>query len=548
MESQIIEYKSIKKILSGDFKDLAKTCVCLANAQGGTLIIGFEDKTLLPPENQKVEQKQINDTLERLRGLTFSVGLVPSNILIHENGGEYFEIQVLPSQKIVATTSDGKIYIRIADKCEPVGGTDLQRIVAEKDSYQWELVAKNYTIEQVNQNEIKEFVTDIRNSIRVKFSVKQKSNIEILEHYNFVNSGKLTNLGILWLGNPQQRASLSYPITVQYIVYNDLEQKSRKILWDDYALNPKQLLLSIEKEATELNYFYEFPDGLFRKQIRHYPQEVIRELIINAFAHKSYLISADIMIGVYPNKFQISSPGSLPLGITKDNILHQQHRRNPHLIKVFHDLNLMEAEGSGYDLIYEKLCSDAKSFPYIESDFSKVMIELIPNIIDIEALKLIDYISQNFNLSQREKIVIGIVAQQQKILSTKLSKLLQLTDEDRLRSWIGQLTENKILIKRGQKKANEFLINPNLLQSAKLNIKPSLKTIEPHVLEELIKKDLEFYPKSTISQMHERMKDVLKADIQKIVYKLAEEGFLDKEGSRTDRSYSLAKKKRNEKE
>ena len=40
------EYKSIKKIKTGsaDFKDLAKTCVCLANAQGGEIYIGFEDK------------------------------------------------------------------------------------------------------------------------------------------------------------------------------------------------------------------------------------------------------------------------------------------------------------------------------------------------------------------------------------------------------------------------------------------------------------------------------------------------------------------------
>jgi ATP-dependent DNA helicase RecG len=545
MENQVIEYKSLQKIQAGDkgFKELAKTCVSLANAQGGVIIIGYEDKTHEPPVNQKIDQKQINDTLERLRGLTFSVGLVPSAIKTHENGGEYFEIRILPSQKVVATTSDGKIYIRIADKCEPVSGTDLPRIVAEKDAFQWELVEKSLSIDQLNRQEISEFVSDIRKSERVKEIVKQKSDIEILEHYNFISSGKITNLGVLWLGTAQQRAKLSYPITVQYIVYNDLEQKSRKIFWDDYSSNPKQLLLAIEKEAVELNYSYEFPDGLFRKQIRHYPQEVIRELIINAFVHKSYLISADIMICVYPNKLLISSPGSLPLGITKDNILHQQHRRNPHLIKVFHDLNLMEAEGSGYDLIYERLSLDAKSFPDIESDYNKVTVELKPNIIDLEALRFIDYVAQNFTLTQREKIVVGIVAQQQKILSTKLSKVLQLSDEDRLRSWIGQLIDNKILIKRGQKKANEFLINPELLRSAKLNLKPSLKTIEPHVLEALIEKDLELHPVSSLTEIYGRLNDVPFLDIKNAVYHLVENEKLSFSGSKKFRKYDLAKKK-----
>ena len=45
-ENSTIEYKSLKKVIgkSADLKDLAKTCVCLANAQGGYLYIGVEDR------------------------------------------------------------------------------------------------------------------------------------------------------------------------------------------------------------------------------------------------------------------------------------------------------------------------------------------------------------------------------------------------------------------------------------------------------------------------------------------------------------------------
>lgn len=190
METQITEYKSLKKIQTGanGFKELAKTCVCFANAQGGKIIIGFEDKTNEPPKEQTISQKQINETLERLRGLTFSVGLNTSGVLKHDNGGEYFEIKVFPSQKIVATTSEGKIYIRIADKCEPVQGEDLQRIVAEKDAFQWELVSKNIPLNQVPEINIGQLISDLKNSDRVKDSIKEKSNIEILEHYNFVQN------------------------------------------------------------------------------------------------------------------------------------------------------------------------------------------------------------------------------------------------------------------------------------------------------------------------------------------------------------------------
>lgn len=550
METQAIEYKSLKKIKSGDkgFKELAKTCVCLANAQGGIIAIGCDDKTTIPPSSQKIKQKEINDTLERLRGLTFSVGLFPSEILQHENGGEYFEINVFPSQKVVATTSEGKIYIRIADRCEPVRGEDLQRIVSEKDAFQWELVPKNILLTQVPQHNISNLIANLLASDRVKESVKEKSEQEILEHYHLIEGNNLTNLGVLWLGTSGQRARLSYPITVQYIVYDALENKTRKHVWDTHELSPQEMLYAIEKEAIELNYSYEFPDGIFRTQVRHYPREVIRELLVNAFAHKSYLISSDISIAVYPDKMTITSPGSLPLGISSENILHEKHRRNPHLIKLMHDLKLMEGEGSGYDLIYEKLSTDAKPFPVIKSDYNKVSVTIESRIVDINALRLTDYISKHYQLTQREKILIGIVARHQKILSTELTKILQLSEEDRLRNWYTKLVDKRILLKQGKGKGNAFLINPKLLTDSKLNLTPSLKTVEPYVLEQLILTDLKNYPDSRVSDIDNRIKDVIKKDIQKAVYRLTKEGKLTVSGSKTYRKYRLAEKKRNKKE
>ena len=366
IENQKIDYKSIRKIRTGDkgFKDLAISCVAFANALGGTLYIGIEDDTLTPPDGQIIGENEINDAVSRLNSLCFNVSLSSSGLIKHENGGDYFKIDVAPSTKSIATTSDGKIYRRIADKCEPVRNEDLQRLSIEKGAYQWELLSTRYLLSDLPVENIRRFANDIRQSDRVKEHVKQMSDPEILEHYNLVDNEKVTNLGVLWLGNAKQRSRISFPITVQYIVYNHLEQKVRKVEWHDNTLNPKDLLLAIEDEATELCYSHEFPDGLFRKQIRHYNPKVLRELLLNAFAHKSFTISNDIMICVYPDRLEISNPGGLPLGVTKDNILHQRHRRNPYLIAIMSDLKLMEGEGSGYDLIYELNGMEGKKPPF----------------------------------------------------------------------------------------------------------------------------------------------------------------------------------------
>ena len=55
-ENSTIEYKSLKKAIGvkADLKELAKTCVCLANTQGGYLFIGIEDKDKLPVGTQRI--------------------------------------------------------------------------------------------------------------------------------------------------------------------------------------------------------------------------------------------------------------------------------------------------------------------------------------------------------------------------------------------------------------------------------------------------------------------------------------------------------------
>jgi ATP-dependent DNA helicase RecG len=540
IENQKIDYKSIRKIRSGDkgFKELAISCVAFANAQGGILYIGIEDKSLIPLEGQTIDEKEVNETVSRLHSLCFNVSLSSSGLIKHENGGEYFQIMVAPSIKSIATTSDGKIYLRVADKCEPVRNEDLQRLSIEKGAYQWELLATRVTLADIPVENVKKFANDIRESDRVKGHVKQMSDLEILEHYNLIDGEIVTNLGVLWLGNAKQRSRISFPITVQYIVYNHLEQKVRKIEWHDNVLNPKELLLAIETEATELGYSYEFPDGLFRKQIRHYHPKVLRELLLNAFAHKSFTISSDIMICVYPDRLEISNPGGLPLGVTKDNILHQRHRRNPYFITIMSDLKLMEGEGSGYDLIYELNGMEAKRPPFIESSFNETKVTLYSDIQNIDVLPLLDYTLNNYKLSQKGYIAFGAIAAETKIQATKLSSYLQLSDDERLRSYVEPLLRDGIINKKGTKKGTTYYINPKLIANSKANIKTSLKTIEPYALKALIMEDLKYHPQSLISEIAERLPDIERSDLRKMIYSMVG-NEINAIGGKTYRRYEL---------
>src|SRR5690554_2005751 len=274
IEDQNKDYKSLKKAIGtkANHRDLAETCVCFANAQGGEIIIGIEDKETDPPASQKIKQEDINDLLKSLRSLTDGVGIVHNEIITHDNGGEYFVLKILPSSRVIATTSSGKVFIRISDNCYPVSSDELTNLASEKTAFQWEIIStQKITLTNADPDKIKGLLSDLRASDKVSSFIKEKLDDELLSHYQLISpEGFLTNLGVLWLGKPAQIARLSYPVTVQYIVYNDLEEKIRKKEWHFHLHNPKELLLEIEREAVELTYSTELPDGLFRKNIRQY--------------------------------------------------------------------------------------------------------------------------------------------------------------------------------------------------------------------------------------------------------------------------------------
>lgn len=540
-ETQTIEYKSLQKIRTGDkgFKDLSTTCVALANAQGGQIYIGYDDKSKHTLKNQIVEDEEINNTVTRLRSLCFNVAISASEVLSDETNSQYFIITVSPSMKSIASTSDGKFYMRFADKCEPIRSEDMLRLSEMKGCFQWEITKSRFAIDEVNRKALNLLSESVRSSDRVRDHIKQMDDDEIAENYCLVDEGYLTNLGILWLGTAKQKNRISYPITVQYIVYDADENKIRKIEWRNEDKNPKELLESIEKEAIELTYSYEFPDGLFRKQIRHYHPKVLRELLVNAMVHQSMTISNDIMIKVFVDRIEISNPGGLPLGVTKDNILHTKYRRNPHFIELMYALGLMEGEGSGYDLIYELNSLEAKAKPIVESTYNECLVIQYAKIIKPEILPLLDYVMKYYQLHQKEFTAFGIIAREQKIYSTSLSQELQLSSDERLRSYVNSLVKNGLILLKGVNKGSYYMINPVLIENSKADkIPTTLKTIEKDVLESLILHDLEIHPNSKLAAISSRLPDVDIKEVRKLVYALVDVKIISN-GAKTNRTYSL---------
>jgi ATP-dependent DNA helicase RecG len=402
IENEQCDCKSLKMIRgkSADWDELAKDCVCFANGQGGRLLIGIEDGKTSPPTGQKIEVAELERLRKRIGELTVNVQVLPRIVTVAE--GEYIELTVARSVG-VASTSDGRYYLRVADTCQPVVGDDVLRLANERPGMPWEtMTLPGFSHAHFKDSNVHAFVEAIRASERVKASVKEKSARELLKHYHLVTGQDVTNLGILFLGSAADRARLGTAPVIQFLKFDEQGQKVNKLVWDDYTLSPVELVDAVWQEVADFRESYELPEGMFRRTIPAFDEKVIRELLVNALVHRPYTQRGDIFLNLYPDRLEVVNPGRLPLGVTPHNILHASRRRNDGLARVFHDLQLMEREGSGFDLMYDRMLASGRPVPVIVEDNDAVRVTIQRRVGSLEVIRLFN---DNYNSRSATTII-----------------------------------------------------------------------------------------------------------------------------------------------
>jgi ATP-dependent DNA helicase RecG len=547
MEENINTDKKSLKFLKGrntDWDELAKDCVSFANAQGGSIYIGIENKDSLPPPNQKISDRSLPDLIQKnIAQRTVNVA-VAITIEVAENESEFLKVQVFRNAQTIACTTDGKYYIRVHDECKPIPPDEMARLAADKNAFVWEeQITKRIPSSQYDEQKRRTFLVDVRNSKRVSTFIKEMSDDEILDFYFFQKSGYLTNLGILWIGKRNDRASLLYPPAIQIIRYNDKDEKIWKLLLDDYFSNPKELLERVLNDVPDWQESIEISEGMFRKNIPFFPIEVVRELVVNALVHRTYTTRGDIFINIYPDRLEIHSPGRLPYGVTPKNILNQSIRRNEHISKAFYDLGLMEREGSGYDLVYALLLGSGKPLPIVKETDDRVTVIVKKQFVSKEVVRLMDKASTEFSLKQKEVISLGLLAQQQSYTAVEISNILNQNEEVGLRNWLGRLVELELIIKTGKGKGTQYAVNPEFIRKINFKGKTNLKNIEDYRLEELIYKDLKAYPNSGFSDIHGRIGlEINQFKVKRLLKYMVENDVLDTIGERKWTKYFIKQK------
>lgn len=543
-ENSIYDKKSLRTVVgkNADFNELAKDCVAFSNAEGGSIDIGIEDDQTLPPEKQKIPDGLATEIVNKVTGKTQGV-VLSAETLVAENGGEFIKLHVLRNANSPSATTSGKFFLRIGDNSVPVGPEDISRLAEDKGCISWEDTETKYSWRDADPEKLASFIKLLKMSDRVSNFVKQKETKEILDFYYLTDpdSDKMTNLGVLFIGKQTQRGRIQNAPVIQCIKYDQNGEKVNKWLWDDYTMNPYEMINSVWELVPEWKESSEITEGMFRRNILAYPEKVVRELLSNSLVHRPYTVRGDIFINIHPDHIDVVNPGRLPLGVTVKNILHTTKKRNEHMAAVFYALHLMEREGSGYDMMYETLLANGKPIPVVTEGDDSVSVRVDRRIINEEVIKVMQHADQRYDVKQKQLICLGLIALHESLTATELIRILNLKDADELRSWLRLLIDKELVIGTSvHSKSKEYQVNPLLLKSSQFMGKTSLKRIEDYRIKELIKEDLKIYKVATAAEIQKRIgEEIPSKKIWKQLQALVKEGHIRKLGSNRWLKYEL---------
>lgn len=216
-------------------------------------------------------------------------------------------------------------------------------------------------------------------------------------------------------------------------------------------------------------------------------------------------------------------------------------RRNDHLARLFHDLKLMEREGSGFDRIFEVLLSQGRPMPELIETHDRVQVTVRRRIHTPEVIDFIAKADQTYPLTQRERITLGLLAQHDALTARELATMLELPTVEALQPWLKRLLEWQLVNSAGRTQATRYFVEPGLLRALNFSAATTLKRIEPHRLAALVLEDLRRYPESAISAIHQRVGgEIHPKQIKRALDELIERGAVRFEGSNRWRRYWAA--------
>lgn len=396
----IFETENIE--LKSEFtEEIYKEIIAFANTDGGTVYVGIDDNgNAVGLDNPDKEYTRITNGIRDaiMPDVTMFVRFSIDNkkvvrITVSEGTNKPYYLRskgLKPSG----------VYVRQGTSSAPASSEQIRKMIKESDGDVFE------EMRSLNQQLTFESAKRAFARYNTEFNETKYSALGIKG-----TDGLFTNLGLILSDNCSHTIKIAVFADSSNTEFRDNKEFGGSVFSQlEDAFN--YLMLCNKTAATF--------EGLERIESRDYPEEAVREALLNAIVHRDYSFSGSIIINVNNTETEFISIGGLVPGLSAEDIRSGiSQPRNPKLAEVFHRLHLIESYGTGIRRIY-KLYENCAAQPRIEVTANTFKI-VLPNMNENQSAA-----KHKPEISERMKTVLGFISKNGAITDTEISNLLNL--------------------------------------------------------------------------------------------------------------------------
>jgi len=345
--------------------DLAKLVTAFYNTRGGTIVFGIEDETwrLVGVDSlQGIEEGVINILRARC-----SLDVMPSIEFVSYRGKEFVVGTCLQgARKPYLVSGETHPYVRVGSSNREARDEQVRRLYIEGSEGGFEaLPCRGTTIADLSEALIVAYVRRREETSGQPLGLSWEEALRSLGC--LVEQEKIwvpTNAGVMLFTEDPRRFIGQAEVTcvrfkgmdvVTYIDRRDLRGPLYQLVDD-----AEQFIYRHMKVGRRI-------EGFVGVEYREYPQEAVREALVNAVVHRDYSRRGQrIRVFMFDDRIEVYSPGTLPPGVSLEKMRRlepQSVLRNPIIVGVFRDLGNWYIEQLGTGIRRMALAMEGHGLP-----------------------------------------------------------------------------------------------------------------------------------------------------------------------------------------
>ena len=437
--------------------DLGATFVAMANTSGGTVLLGVS-----PRSGQIQGISNIRDTHDRIfqAALLADPPLVlPLPVLQNIEESQVLWITV-PAGLPYVYSMEGRYLWREGSRNTPIPARYLRQLLLERGAVQFEAhIPPGATLDDLDMAQVNAYVERFRFPVLDGAGHGTDLTPEFLLQRGCLKreNGKLrpTYAALLLFGRHPQRwlpAATIFSARFSGVTFGD-----QFIKQDINGSLPEQLHQAELFVRDNLRSVVRLM-GLRHQETLEYPFEAVRELLVNAVAHRDYNLQGDcIHLNIFTDRLEVTSPGELPGPVTLKNLLEARFSRNAVIVQVLADLGYVERLGYGLERVVNLMGENGLQIPRFEERTGTFRVTLLGKSSH-EALQFEPFQYADLDLNPRQQRALTYLARHQRITNSEYQTLCPDVHPETLRRDMADLVKRQVLLKIGDKRATYYIL------------------------------------------------------------------------------------------